>query len=110
MAWSPLPTPDADGPAPRALRDSLDVVLRGLGSPPVDVLTALHERWDDIVGPAAAEHCRPRGLEEGRLVVETVQPAWASQLRWQAADLVRRAGEILGEGVVERVEIRVAAR
>ena len=110
MAWSPLPTPDAEGPAPRSLRDSLDAVLIGLGSPPADVLTSLHGRWEELVGPAAAEHCRPLGLEAGRLVVETAEPAWASQLRWQSADLLRRAEEILGAGVVERVEIRVVTR
>lgn len=92
------------------LRDSLDTVLKGLGSPPAEVRLRLYERWDELVGPEAAVHCRPRTLEEGCLVVEVAEPAWASQLRWQSAEVLRRATELLGEGVIQHVEIRVAKR
>ncbi|MEO9224720.1 MAG: DUF721 domain-containing protein [Acidimicrobiales bacterium] len=107
MPWSPLPNPDADGAAPRRLGDALDTVLRGLGSPPADALASLHARWEDIVGPAAAVTCRPRTIEHGTLIVDTAIAGWASQLRWQAPDVVERATTVLGPGVVERVEIRV---
>lgn len=110
MGWSPLPTPDAQDPPPRRVGDALDAVLAGLGAPPADVLTSLRTRWPELVGPAAAEHCHPGVLEAGRLVVETPEPAWASQLRWQASDVIRRACAVLGSGVVDQVEVRVVAR
>jgi hypothetical protein len=37
-------------------------------------------------------------------------PAWATQLRWLEADLVTRLGEVLGEGEVARIEVRVQPR
>lgn len=110
VGWRPLPTPDGDSPAPRALRDSLDTVLKGLGSPPAEVRVRLHDRWDELVGPEAAVHCRPGSLEDGRLVIEVGEPAWASQLRWQSAEVIRRSADLLGDDVIQQVEIRVSKR
>lgn len=72
-------------------------------------MTALHSRWEELVGPVAALRCRPKGIEGACLIVEVDQGAWASQLRWQSADILRRAATVLGEGLVERVEVRVRA-
>jgi hypothetical protein len=110
MPWTPLPTPDGDPAPPRRLSDSLDRVLAGLGRPSVDVLDVLRDRWEELVGPAAAEALRPLGIEHGTLVVAVSEPAWASHVRWLGAELVARAGEVLGPGVVTAVEARVRPR
>ena len=38
-------------------------------------------RWDDIVGANIAAHVQPLRLDEGVLVVEVTDPAWATQVR-----------------------------
>jgi hypothetical protein len=107
MPWTPLPTPDGDPAPPKLLSDSLDRVLAGLGRPSVDVLDVLRDSWDELVGPAASEAMRPLGIEHGVLVVAVSEPAWASHVRWLAAELVTRATDVLGPGVVNSVEARV---
>ncbi len=91
---------------PRRLGEDLDRVLAGLGAPPVAVLTQITDRWAELIGPEAAGVCRPLVVEHGRLVVAVDQRAWVSQLRWMEADVVRRIAELLGPGVVDRLEVR----
>ena len=107
---TPLPDPDADGAPPRPLADGIDRLLKGLGAPPVPVFTVLAEQWDQVVGPAAAPHCRPAGVTEGCLHIDVAEPAWASQIRWQEADIVRRVAELTSPGAVTRVDVRVGRR
>ncbi|MCU1351029.1 MAG: hypothetical protein JWM05_238 [Acidimicrobiales bacterium] len=107
MPWSPLPDPNADGPAPRALPDVLDQVLAGLGAPAVDVLVRLHDRWDELVGAEVAEHARPVAIERGVLSVVVDNPAWAGHLRWATADVMRQLDRLLGPGEVTRIRVRV---
>ncbi len=63
-------------------------------------------RWDSIVGPQIAEHCRPDTFDEGVLVVTTTSTAWATQLRLLAPRLVARIAEDLGDGVVTRIVVK----
>jgi hypothetical protein len=44
------------------------------------------------------------------LVIAVDEPGWATQLRYLESDLLGRLAGALGEGVVERVEVRVRAR
>ena len=99
-----------DSADPRPIGASLDRVARGLGGADAAALRGLFGRWADIVGPQLATHARPLRLRSGVLVVAVDEPGWATQLRYLESDLLRRLGEALGEGVVERVEVRVRAR
>jgi predicted nucleic acid-binding Zn ribbon protein len=65
------------------------------------------DRWDELVGPMVAARTRPVSLVRGVLVVVVEQPAWAAQLRWLEADLLRRFDEALGTGVVTSLRVRV---
>ena len=103
---SPLPGPR--GPGPRPVSESLDLLSRGLGGPPATVLSTLFASWPDLVGEAVAAHARPRTLRHGVLVVVVDEPAWATQLRWLEARLLERVSEVVGEGVVRAIEVRVA--
>ena len=49
---------------------------------------------------------RPLSLSRGVLVVAVSDPAWATQLTYLEGDLVARFRDALGEGVVQRVEVR----
>ena len=105
MTWSPLPS--AEDPPPRRLQDSLDEVLAQLGGPAVDVLRTIHDRWPDLIGPAAAAATEPIAVEHGVLVIGVTEAAWASQVRWLEADIVRRAAELLGPDHIGSVVARV---
>lgn len=63
-------------------------------------------RWEQLVGPELATHCRAEGLEDGVLTVVTRSTAWATQVRLLAPQLVRRLNEQLGHGTVQRVRVR----
>jgi len=103
------PRPD-DERGPRRLGESLDRVTRTLGGANSDALTGLFGRWSDIVGPQLADHVRPLSLARAVLVVAVDEPGWATQIRYLEGDLLGRLGKALGEGVVERVEVRLRPR
>ena len=47
-------------------------------------------RWDMLVGPDIAEHCRPQSLSEGELTVVAESTAWATQLRLLAPTILAK--------------------
>ena len=49
-------------------------------------------RWEEAVGAAIAANVRPVRLEDGTLLVEVDDPAWATQVRFLADDLRSRLG------------------
>jgi predicted nucleic acid-binding Zn ribbon protein len=87
--------------------DCLDRVTRRLGVPGWSVLTAIFSRWEDLVGADIAAHAQPRSLRDGVLLIAVDQPAWAGQLKFMTADLIRRIHEsVAGSGVTE-IRIKV---
>jgi predicted nucleic acid-binding Zn ribbon protein len=82
-------------------------VAAHLGVPAPDVLGAVFAHWEQVVGPSVAAHSKPVTLRDGVLVVAVDQPAWATQLRYLQADLLRRLGEAAGPGEISEVEVRV---
>ena len=95
-----------DEPAP--IRHVLDKVMRQLGvAQPVDVARLVAE-WDETVGDPWAGRSRPASLEGGELVVEAFDGAAASLLRYQVADLRKRLDDVLGQGLVTSIRVRVA--
>ncbi len=105
MPWSPLP--DADGPPPVRVGDTVEKVLKGLGAPTTSTLGALFERWSEVVGPAIGSRTRPLAIDGTTLVVAVPDGGWASQLRWMQRDLLATLATHLGEGVVTSLELRV---
>jgi predicted nucleic acid-binding Zn ribbon protein len=104
--WRPLPGRDPEQ-IPRVVGESLAGLARRLGAPAPSLLTAVFNRWEEVVGPAVAAHARPVSLNRGVLVIGADQPAWASQLRYLGADLLARLSALSKEGEIERVEIKV---
>jgi predicted nucleic acid-binding Zn ribbon protein len=105
VSWRPLPDPEGDPPVP--LAESLDRVMAAIGSAPVGTVSAVFARWPGIVGPAIASATEPVALDHTTLVVAVRDGGWASQLRWMERDLLAKLADALGEGVVERLEVRV---
>jgi predicted nucleic acid-binding Zn ribbon protein len=45
-------------------------------------------------------------FEDGELVVDADSPAWATQMRLLAPQVLRRLGQALGPGTVRHVKVR----
>ena len=110
--WRPPgPVPEAGSPArpgdPTPVGPALDRVLAGLGAPPAAALSRLFERWPELAGSPLAEHGTPASLDDGVLVVRVAEPMWATEFRYRQGDVLRRCDEVLGAGVVARLEVRV---
>ncbi len=96
--------PDARDPQPLAAVLGRLVRDRGWQRPTAEA--TVFARWDRVVGPDVAAHCRPVKLDGGELVVEAESTAWATQLRLLTARLLARIGQEVGHNVVTRLNIR----
>ena len=93
---------------PVRIGDALGEVASTLGAGRADVVGAVFGRWDDIVGPAVAAHVSPVRVDGGTLVVSADHPAWATQIRHLAPDILARLSEVCGaRNALERLEVRV---
>ena len=96
--------PDARDPQPVAAAIARLVAEHGW-STPVSVGGVLG-RWDAVVGPDLAAHCRPVVFADGVLTVSADSSAWATQVRLLLPTVLRRLADEVGDGVVERVVVR----
>jgi predicted nucleic acid-binding Zn ribbon protein len=88
--------------------DALGEVASRMGAGRADVVGAVFGRWDEIVGPAVAAHVRPVRVDGVTLVVSADHPAWATQMRHLAPDILARLTEVCGAGnALERLDVRV---
>lgn len=90
---------------PRGVGSVLDSLVSGRGwKSPVAVGSVL-SRWDELVGPGIAGHCRPESFDETVVRVRCDSTAYAANLRLMLPQLLRMFDEQLGEGIVTRIEI-----
>lgn len=94
---------------PPLLASSLDLVLRSLRAGERRNLSGVFGQWDEAVGPHVAANARPIRLQDRCLVVEVEEPAWATQLRFLEADLIRRLRDVAGVEL-DSIEVRVSRR
>jgi len=105
VTWRPA-RPDEDPPRP--IEASLNQVVRGLGRS-APLLVGLTGRWAEVVGPTLAAHTRPVRMDGEVLVVAVDEPAWATEVRYLAPELARRAEALVGAGRVRSVRVVVRA-
>lgn len=91
---------------PQPLGEALDELIASRGWSTEVNLHHLLGRWDDLVGPANAEHSRPEGFANKVLTVRTDSTAWATNLRLLAPAVVARLNEQLGDGTVTRILVK----
>jgi len=61
--------------------------------------------WKAAVGPAL-ERATDVKLEAGTLIVETAGPQWTREVRRSSGVILARIKTLLGDGTVQRIEIR----
>jgi predicted nucleic acid-binding Zn ribbon protein len=96
-----------EDPGPRPLEHSLDSVSRQLGLQDSKGLGTVFSRWEEIVGPAVAEHVQPYRLDAESLVVTVDHPAWATQVRHLSESLLDRIEEQTGVARPPRLDVRI---
>jgi predicted nucleic acid-binding Zn ribbon protein len=94
---------------PQRVSASLQEAARRAGLPGALELAAIHAHWEELVGPEIALHAWPVRLRDGVLTVSTDHPAWASELRLLAAQLVERFRSVAGTAVVS-LSVQVSPR
>lgn len=74
-------------------------------SSPVAVGSVI-SRWEQLVGAAIAEHCRPERFENGVVDVVCDSTAWATNLKLMQSQLMDVFERELGRGIVTDLTIR----
>ena len=95
---------------PIVIGDLLDGVLARIGGGRRPPLLEIRERWNDIAGSQWKDRARPvRGTDE-LLIVEVIDGATASVLRFELAHLERRLAELAPGSGAKKMRLRVAVR
>ncbi|HEY4615360.1 MAG TPA: DciA family protein, partial [Citricoccus sp.] len=94
-----------DARDPRMLGDVFGRLVTDRGwSSPVAVGSVL-SRWDELVGPDIAQHCRPESFENEVVSVRCDSTAWATQLKLLTPALLQRFEQALGPGIVTSLRV-----
>ena len=94
---------------PVPIAKSLDSIMKSLRGTDRVQIGGVFGRWDEAVGPTVAVHVRPVRLDQGVLLVEADEPAWATQVKFLASTISARLAEVAGVEV-DRIEVRVGPR
>ena len=94
--------------APVQISEALGEVVSRLGAGRVEVVASVFTGWERIVGSSVAAHVRPLRVDGTTLVVAADHPAWATQLRHMAPEILARVAQACGgTDAPQRLEIRV---
>lgn len=63
--------------------------------------------WEEIVGPAIADHVKPVRLDAESLVVTVDHPAWATQVRHMGDELLDQVAAATGTPRAGRLDVRI---
>ncbi len=98
--------PAADDRDPKLLSAAISEVVARRGWSTEFGVRRVLARWPQIVGPVNAQHCHPTAFADGVVQVRAESTTWATVLRQLAPQVVARLNEELGEGTVQRIEVR----
>lgn len=99
--------PDETQFGPSPITDSLNVVSRKMGMSEAAGLGRLFTHWSEIVGEGMASHVQPVRLDADALVVRVDHPAWATQVRSMAEELLDRVTQHVGGVRPGRIDVRI---
>ena len=92
---------------PVPITTSIDSIMSSLRGTDRVQIGGVFGRWADAVGENVADHVRPVRLDQRVLTVEVDEAAWATQVKFLSATIIRRLHEVARVDI-ERVEVRVA--
>jgi predicted nucleic acid-binding Zn ribbon protein len=100
-SWSARPRRED----PQPLTAAVGGLLSARGWREKAAVGAVFGHWQDIVGPQLALHTKPESFDSGELTVSADSPAWATQLRLMAPQLLKRLAEELGHNTVRHIRV-----
>lgn len=89
------------------LGSAIDRLLKVRGLEQGAVLADVDRLWDEVAGPDAAPHVRPRAVRGDELVLDVDHPAWATQVQLSAPELLGRLAASLGSRAPSRLSVHV---
>jgi len=95
-----------DAGDPELLGETLSRLLVERGWDVPAAVAGVTERWAEIAGAELADHCRPERFDAGVLNLVAESTAWATQIRMLVPRLHQRIDDVIGGGVVTRIEVR----
>ncbi|WP_419924532.1 DciA family protein [Candidatus Poriferisocius sp.] len=95
---------------PKRIGEALDQVAYRLRAPRAQVLAAVFEAWEELVGTVMAAHASPVRLVDGELVVAVDDPAWATEMKFFSSDLIDRINAVAEQEAVSSLTVRVRPR
>lgn len=98
---------DVQDPVP--ITRSLDSIMKSLRGTDRIQVGGVFGRWDEAVGEQIAVHVTPVKLDEGTLLVEADDAAWATQVKFLSDTIRARLHAVAGVDV-DRIEVRVRGR
>lgn len=101
-SWTARPRRDD----PQPLTAAMGGLLSARGWRERAAVGAVFGHWPDIVGPQLALHTTPESFESGELTVSADSPAWATQVRLLAPQILKRLAEELGHGTVRHIRVK----
>jgi predicted nucleic acid-binding Zn ribbon protein len=90
-------------------RTSLEEMFRKLGMSDPMAMARIAAGWDELAGTPWSGRSRPLFIQGKTLVVEAGAPSMVAFLRYGSSDLVAAISRALGEGVIEKIEVRAPA-
>ncbi len=88
-------------------------ILKGLLSDPSlkfnPADSEIWEIWDEVVGPAIAEHAQPNNVHKKKLRVHVSEPIWLQELEFVADTIKDKINDKLGRTAVEKVIFRLGS-
>jgi hypothetical protein len=89
-----------------SFQTSIEEMFRKLGLSDPMTLARLTGSWDDLAGTPWAGRSKPLFIQGKTLVVEASASSMVAFLRYGSATLVSKLDDVLGRGVIERIEVR----
>lgn len=93
--------------APTLLGDLLQGVVQRRGWRERLRGAAVFAHWEELVGPELSRRCEPVRLVGGLLVVRAESTVWAAEVAYLVGQIVARAADVLGQGLVQDVRVVV---
>lgn len=91
------------------LKDILNGLMSGSHLPFNPGDAEIWDVWDEVVGPAIAEHAQPSNIRKKRLRVHVSEPIWLQELEFVAETIKEKLNRKLGRKAVDKILFRLGS-
>ena len=94
---------------PSPIQKSLETFFANLGAPPIQVVTSLEDRWEDIMGPALSKVTKPISVQDGVLEISCTDPAFVAQIKWMETQIIEAYESQFAPNKLTAIRARLAS-